>query len=169
MNPLDRLESYLSEWIDVIDKKNPQPFKNGNSFQYCPYAKAAWLNDKAKVVKVRNYTLDNFWGMVTEELEKFNDEKDIVIVAALTNIHIINGLQLVGGCDAINSLLNYKKQDKWLLNQFGDLYTMVMIQRITDLDNGSRILEKKGYYEGLGDYAFNKNVLSRRKMRERLT
>ena len=59
-----------------------------------------------KVVKVRDYTLDNFWGMVTEELEKFNDEKDIVIVAALTDIHIINGLQLVGGCDAINSLLN---------------------------------------------------------------
>ena len=47
---------------------------------------------------------------------------------------------------------------------------MVMIQRITDLDNGSPILEKKGYYEGLGDYASpNKNVLSRRKMRERLT
>ena len=80
------------------------------------YAKAAWLNDKAKVVKVRDYTLDNFWGMVTEELENPNDEKDIVIVVILTDIHIINGPQLVGGCDAINSLLNYKKQDKWLLN-----------------------------------------------------
>ena len=77
-------------------------------------------------------------------------------------------MQLVGGCDAINSYLNFKKQDKWLLNQFGEDYTMVMIQKITDLDNGSIILEKKGYYEGLNPYALNKNVMNRRKMRQQL-
>ena len=45
---------------------------------------------------------------------------------------------------------------------------MVMIQKITDLDNGSIILEKKGYYEGLNPYALNKNVMNRRKMRQQL-
>ncbi len=77
-------------------------------------------------------------------------------------------MQLSGGVDSINTLLNVQKQDKWLLSQFGDDYTMVFIQKITDLDNGSKILEKKGYYNGLHPYSFNKNVIRRRRMRNRL-
>ena len=77
-------------------------------------------------------------------------------------------MQLTGGADAINSYLNTQNQDKWLLTQFGEKYTMIFIQKITDLDNGSKILEKKGYYNGLHPYSFNKNVTRRRKMRERL-
>ena len=94
--------------------------------------------------------------------------KDIVIIVAMTDVHVINGLQLVGGCDAINCMLAEQKQDKWLLNQYGEDYTMVMIQRMTDLDNASIALEKKGYYEGLNEYSFNKQILLRRKMREKL-
>ena len=77
-------------------------------------------------------------------------------------------MQLSGGTDAINSYLNAQNQDKWLLTQFGEEYTMIFIQKITDLDNGSKILEKKGYYSGLHPYSFNKNVMRRRKMREKL-
>ena len=169
MKSLDKLEKYLSDWIDHLDVKKEKPFINGQSQQWCPYAKAAWKNNKTKIVKVTDFTVDNFWKTVITEIDNFDGkEKDIVIVAVLTDIHVINGLQLVGGCDAINSYLNLKKQDKWLLNQFSEDYTMVMIQKITDLDNGSIVLEKKGYYEGLNPYALNKNVMNRRKMRQQL-
>lgn len=168
MRTLDNLEEYLSEWIDKIDTKIDKPFINGRSIQYCPYAKAAWINNKAKIVKIKKLTLDNFWCAVTKELELFDKQKDIVIIAAMTDFHVINGLQLVGGCDAINCMLAEQKQDKWLLNQYGEDYTMVMIQRMTDLDNASIALEKKGYYEGLNEYSFNKQILLRRKMREKL-
>tara|TARA_B100001057_G_scaffold129620_1_gene128670 strand:+ start:6172 stop:6681 length:510 start_codon:yes stop_codon:yes gene_type:complete len=168
MNTLDNLEQYLSEWIDKIDVKNDKPFINGRSIQYCPYAKAAWKNNKTKIVKIKELTLDNFWGTVTKELNLFGKEKDIVIIGATTDVHVINGMQLVGGCDAINCMLAEQKQDKWLLNQYGEDYTMVMIQRMTDLDNASITLEKKGYYEGLNEYSFNKQILLRRKMREKL-
>ena len=104
----------------------------------------------------------------TEFKNDIKGKKDIVIIAAMTDVHVINGLQLVGGCDAINCMLAEQKQDKWLLNQYGEDYTMVMIQRMTDLDNASIALEKKGYYEGLNEYSFNKQILLRRKMREKL-
>ena len=162
MNKLDNLETYLSDWIDQLDAKIEHPFINNQSLQHCPYA-------KTKTVKVTDYTVDNFWRTVSQEVINFNpNEKDIVFVAAETNQDIINGMQLSGGADAINSYLNAQNQDKWLLTQFGEKYTMIFIQKITDLDNGSKILEKKGYYNGLHPYSFNKNVTRRRKMRERL-
>jgi hypothetical protein len=45
----------------------------------------------------------------------------------------------------------------------------VLIQKITDLDSQSKVLEKKKYYNArYNDYTFNKNVVRRRKMREKL-
>ena len=169
MNKLDNLETYLSDWIDQLDAKIEHPFINNQSLQHCPYAKAAWTNNKTKTVKVTDYTLDSFWRTVSQELIEFNpDEKDIVFIAAETNTNVINCMQLSVGVESINTVLNVQKQDKWLLSQFGQDYTMVFIQKITDLDNGSKLLEKKGYYSGLHPYAFNKNVMRRRKMREKL-
>ena len=165
---LDNLEQYVSEWIDKLDVKTEQPFIKDPVIQHCPYAKAAWKNEKIKIVKVSEFTLDNFWGTITKELDAFGKDKDVVIVGAITNIHIIDGNQLEGACDAINIMLSEKKQDTWLLNGFGEYYTMVMMQRTTDLDNASISLEKKGYYEGLIASKFNKNVLHRRKLREKL-
>ena len=45
---------------------------------------------------------------------------------------------------------------------------VVGVEKMTDLDNASIALEKKGYYEGLNEYSFNKQILLRRKMREKL-
>lgn len=165
---LDNLEQFVSEWIDKIDVKIEQPFINGQDLQHCPYAKAAWKNEKVKIVKVSEFTLDNFWGTVTKELDAFGKDKDIVIIGAITNIHIIDKARLAGACDAINIMLAEKKQDIWVLNGFGEYYTLLLMQRTTDLDNASIALEKKGYYEGLNTDKFNKNILHRRKLREKL-
>ena len=56
---LDNLENYLSKWIDQLDKKSDHPFINNQNIQHCPYAKAAWTNDKTKTIKVTDYTVDN--------------------------------------------------------------------------------------------------------------
>ena len=170
MNTLDNLEQYVSEWIEKLDVKIEQPFINGIELYsaYCPYAKTAWKNEKIKIVKVSELTLDNFWGTVTKESDAFGKDKDAVMVGAITNMHVINGMQLIGGCDAINCMLAEKKQDRWLLHHISESYMIVIIQRITDLDNASIVLEKKGYYEGLMPDAFNNFVLHRRKLREKL-
>ena len=154
-----RLIEYLRQWIDTINK-----------FNYCPFAKKAWDDNRCKVVMVEDFTLDNFWSIVSEECMTFNPSKhDAVIVAALTDDEIINLMQLSGSCDSMNSFLNSQNKDIWLLKQYGDPYTLIIIQKITDLDDASRILEKQGYYNRYIPYIFNKSIIRRRKMRERLT
>ena len=154
-----RLIEYLRQWIDIINK-----------FNYCPFAKKAWDDDRCKVIMVEDFTLDNFWSIVSEECMIYDPSKhDAVIVAALTDDEIINFAQLSGSCDSMNSFLNSQNKDLWLLKQHGDPYTLVIIQKITDLDDASRILEKQGYYNRYIPYMFNKSIIRRRKMRERLT
>ena len=154
-----RLVEFLSNWIGNIDKSN-----------LCPFAKRAWDNDKCKVVMVEDFTLDNFWSTVSEECMTYDYSKyDAVFVAALTDDEIINLMQLSGSCDSMNSFLNSQNKDLWLLKQHGDPYTLVIIQKITDLDDASRVMEKHGYYNRYLPYMFNKSIIRRRKMRERLT
>ena len=61
-----RLIEFLSNWIDTIDK-----------FNYCPFAKKAWDNDKCKVVMVEDFTLDNYWSIVSEECMTYDPLKQI--------------------------------------------------------------------------------------------
>ena len=153
------LIKFLSEWIFNIDK-----------FNRCPFAKKSWDDDRCKVIMVEDFTLDNFWSIVSEECMIYDSSKhDAVIVAALTDDEIINVMQLSGSCDSMNTFLNSQNKDLWLLKQYGDPYTLVIIQKITDLDDASRRLEKQGYYNRYIPYIFNKSIIRRRQMRERLT
>ena len=166
MSDIDHFESYIDSWINTLDK----PEKDGSYFgPKCPYAKSIWKENKVKIVKIKNLDLEKFWSTISSECENFDNKYDMVIVGAETNIHVINGMQLSGGVDAINSTLNVQNKDLWLVAQFGEIYTIVNIQTITGLDSQSKVLEKKGYYKNrYNDYIFDKNVIRRRKMREHL-
>ena len=48
--------------------------------------------------------------------------------------------------DAMNSFLNSMGRDLWVVPKMDNLFTRVMVQKITVLDNGSRKLEEQGYY-----------------------
>ena len=46
---------------------------------------------------------------------------------------------------------------------------MVLIQRVTKLDDASKAFEKKDYYKNQHPYMYNKHIVTRRNMRKRLT
>ena len=48
--------------------------------------------------------------------------------------------------DAMNSFLNSMGRDLWVVPKMDNLFTIVMVQKITVLDNGSRKLEEQVYY-----------------------
>ena len=74
-----------------------------------------------------------------------------------------------GSVDALNSFLNTQNKDLWLLTSIDEHFTMCMIQRITDLDDEGKVMEEKGYYtKRYSEYAKNKLVTLRRKLREKL-
>tara|TARA_B100001173_G_C15825663_1_gene478159 strand:+ start:114 stop:626 length:513 start_codon:yes stop_codon:yes gene_type:complete len=166
MSAIDNFEKYIETWIETLDK----PVNDGNyNGKQCPYAKNIWQNNKIKIVKIRDFTLDNFWSTISLECEKFDNTYEMVICGAETNIHVLNGMQLSGGVEAINSTLNVRNKDLWLVAQFGEIYSIVNMQTITGLDSQSKILQEKQYYNNrYNDYMFDIHVLRRRKMREKL-
>ena len=107
--------------------------------------------------------------MVSRECEAFDGSNDIVIVAAKSNANNINPDQMSGGVDGLNTFLNQQGKDLWLLTKLDEMFTIVMIQKISALDDTSKQLEAKGYYIGRYTEAMmDKVVLGRKRYRERL-
>ena len=74
-----------------------------------------------------------------------------------------------GGVDGLNTFLNCQGKDLWLVHKIEPLFTIIMIQKISALDDTSKQLEAKGYYIGRYTEAMMEKVVTgRRKYRERL-
>jgi hypothetical protein len=66
--------------------------------------------------------------------------------------------------------LNCQGKDLWLLTKVDHLFTIVMIQKITVLDDSAKLLASKGYYTTrYSDKQMEKVVTGRRKYRDKLT
>ena len=92
-----------------------------------------------------------------------------MVVASKSDANKINPDNMSGGVDGLNTFLNQQGKDLWLLTKIDHMFTMVMIQKLTDLDNTSKQLEAKGYYVGrYNETMMEKVVNGRRKYRERL-
>lgn len=158
MDNLDNLDTWLKDWVNLIDSQNQ-----------CPYAKPVFESNKAKVIKLRD--IDNaydFWIEVSNAAENFNDDYEVIIVAMNTDLEILTEVQLLGGSDSLNASLNARNKDVWALVLLSDIYTMILLQRISKIDDASKVLEKKGQYNNYHPYRYNKDVIVRRKMRENL-
>ena len=74
-----------------------------------------------------------------------------------------------GGVDGLNTLLNCQGKDLWLLTKMDPLFTIIMIQKISALDDSSDLLREKGYYTTrYSESQMEKVVDGRKKYRERL-
>ena len=153
------IEQKIKDYIfDYLSKPN---FRFYNNMQPCPYAKKAWVEDKVDVLTV---TPELFWESVTKECVKFNGSKDVIIVAS--EIHPCSLQELLGGTDALNYLFCNEGKDLWLLSS-QDEWTMVLIQKLSKLDDAGLALEKQGYYNLYDKHAYNNFVLKRRFLREK--
>lgn len=162
---LDDLENWLENWIiglssPYIDHRGPK----------CPYAKSAWNNNRVKIVKLPGATPNDFWSSIANECNHFNSDFDIIIVATETVIEVQEAsTSISNGVDALNCFLNVQNKNIWLMSSCNKFYSMVFIQRITDIDNASKNLEQTAYYKKMPTVLFNKFVVQRRILRERLT
>ena len=153
------IEEKVKDWAFGQLSKVSEQFAN---LSPCPYAKAAFVNDKVSFVEA-DYR--EFLDVVTKETLNFTGEKDVVIVYSKHNPFGLDYLE--GSVEAMNFALNHMKKDIWLLG-FHNEWTMVFIQKITKLDDASIDLEKKGYYTNYSEDQFQHYVAKRRKLRSRL-
>ena len=153
------LNAYVKDWVNKLNNAN-----------VCPYAKSVYDNSKLKLIKLDPpEDVYQFWRAVSEQAELYDGSIEVVMVAMPTNKDIITIDQLIGATDSLNGLYNHKGKDLWFLDAFDDHWTIMLLQKITALDDASDIFQKKEYYKDFHPYRYKKYIEGRRKLRNRLT
>ena len=97
-------------------------------------------------------------------------DNDIVVVASMYDPSLISSEWMSGAIDALNSLMSVQKKDIWLLwgsQTYGHspIYSVVLIQHLSDTIRGSMMLEDQGYYVNrMPDDDYKHLVTERKKM-----
>lgn len=166
----DDVRSWSAEVLEVPSKHLP------NNLAPCPYAKAAWEDDKVEVFEVERI-LD---GTVREADRFHTHDKDLVIVASynlpdpddfldsmdlLNNIYAHRDIHIMVfhpsyGAEEAN--LDFLYDHDWE-SGIDREYCMVFIQKLSQVDAASRKLEKLGYYLAFSEDDFFNLVLERRR------
>ena len=152
-----KLDDWIKSWGEAVDADNK-----------CPYAKPTVNSNKLKTVMLDSINVYEFWATIHKEADKFDDAHDVVIVAMEADENVMNIQQLQGGCYSINAGHNSRNTDLWCLNLHNQFYFMVLLQRLSALDDASRAFEKKDYYDDHEAFAI-KDILNRRALRENLS
>lgn len=137
------------------------PNENYNNLPSCPYAKAAWKNNK---VGFALKTTNNY-DIVYSLINNYHDSKELIIVIDLcseTNEMFHNNLT------NLNELIHQNKfdqQDIWLMGfhpdddvneliddgSFDEIvseeYSLIFVQRLSKLQESANKLKKLGYYD----------------------
>ena len=142
----DRVDTDLS----VVDP--------GAGFAPCPYAKKALRDDRLKLVKCEG----DLWKKVTEECKNFDTNYSVAICYEEEPEEKYE--QIESACMALNEWFALNKMDVWVL-AFQTDFTMVFVQRLSELDDASQKLEKMGYYENYERDDYVKLILTRRQRR----
>jgi len=159
MNISKAIENYI---LTYLSKPNT---RFGNNSQPCPFAKKALTENKIEILEIRD--IKDFWSTVVEQCEKFTGDKDVVVIACNNSAILLQ--ELIGGCDALNQLFSYQAKDLWLLSSENFANSMVLIQKLSELDDASKILEDKGYYNLYPKDSYQKHIVDRRKIRQKST
>jgi hypothetical protein len=157
MSNINNFNNYVTDWAAELD-----------ATKKCPYAKPASDNDRIKKVVVSCTNCYEYWSAVYNEAEQFDDSTDVVMIAIPTDTELITNEQHNGGCDSFNGWCNCNSIDLWALNLYVEDWTIVLLQRLSVLDDASKVFEQQGHYEDYIPYLYNKFILTRRKLRRDL-
>ena len=153
------LNAYVGNWVNKLNDAN-----------VCPYAKSVYDNSKLKLINLDPpEDVYQFWRAVSEQAELFDGSIEVVMVAMPTNKDILTDDQMIGATDSLNAMYNYKDKDLWFLDAFDDYWTIMLLQKITALDDASDIFQKKEYYKDFHPYRYKKYIQGRKNLRNRLT
>ncbi len=127
----------------------------------CPFAKKALKDDKLLVVECLDK--DDLWKTVATKCKNFSKKHSVIICLEEEPSQAYEEVE--AACVAMNEWFACNKLDLWLLS-FQTDFTMVFIQRLSELDDASKILEKTGYYENYTKEDYLNLILTRRRRRE---
>jgi len=137
------------------------PNENYNNLPSCPYAKAAWRNNKVGFALKTTNNYDIVYCLINN----FSDSKELIIVIDLCSE---NNEIFHNNLTNLNELIHQKKfnqQDIWLMGfhpdddvneliddgSFDEIvseeYSLIFVQRLSKLQESANKLKKLGYYD----------------------
>jgi hypothetical protein len=137
------------------------PNENYNNLPSCPYAKAAWKNNKVSFALKTKKNYDIVYSLVNN----FHDSKELIIVIDLC---FENNEIFHNNLTNLNELIHQNKfdqQDIWLMGfhpdddvneliddgSFDEIvseeYSLIFVQRLSKLQESANKLKKLGYYD----------------------
>ena len=154
---MSNFNDYITDWASQLDDTKK-----------CPYAKPTLDNGRIKKVVLSCTNCYEYWSAVYNEAEQFDDLSDVVMIAMSTDSELITSEQHNGGCDSFNGWCNSNGIDLWALNLYVEDWTVVLLQRLSVLDDASKVFEQRGHYDEYVPYLYDKFILTRRKLRREL-
>ena len=169
------IEDDLKHWSKTVLEV---PNKHLNGLPACPYAKAAWASNKVKVME--HDSIFDGTVLASEQFWKHDYELIIVVsfkipefeefdhwVRSLNDVFSPQDLHLMGfhpEYGAEDADLDFLYDHEWE-SDIRDDYCMIFLQSLSQVDDASKILEKKGYYDAFRHVEYEELVLKRRERR----
>lgn len=148
------VKDLIEEWVDSdLSVVDPDA-----GFAPCPFAKKALKDNKLKLVKCEG----DLWKKVAEECRDFDTSYSVVICYEDDPEESYE--QIESACMALNEWFALNKMDVWVL-AFQTDFTMVFVQKLSELDDASQRLEKVGYYKNYERQDYVNLILTRRQRR----
>ena len=148
------MKNLVKKWVDTdLSVVDPQV-----GFAPCPFAKKALKDDKLKLVRCNG----NLWEKVAKECKDFESKHSVIICFEDDPEESYDQIEVA--CMALNEWFSLNKMDVWVL-AFQTDFTMVFVQRLSELDDASQVLEKMGYYDSYDREDYLKLIVERRKRR----
>jgi hypothetical protein len=155
------------------------PNEHLNGLPACPYAKKAWQDNKVRVIEVE----DIFKDSVVHIRDVLSKQYDVIICASY---NLPDPDRMREWVETMNQA--YAKKDGYFMcfhpaygaeeaeldflydtdweSSVEEEYCMMFMQRLTDVDQKSRHLEKLGYYQAFLPEDYEQLVLTRRHLKE---
>jgi hypothetical protein len=159
-DPTERaLVTELMDWSKVALEK---PSVHFNGFPPCPFAKAAWLDNKVSVIFKKEDSYQTLYSCISQ----YDDTFDLVIIVDLKNTK--NPEDFHEYLDTLNDKISegmFIDKDIWLMGfnpedepsdfvadvtfnyEVDDEYSLIFVQRLSKLQESANKLDKKGYYD----------------------
>ena len=156
---MEEIKKEIRDWSKhALEAPNP----DFNNLPACPYAQAAWKDNKVDIV----FKKDRSYGILSDTLENWNENKDLVIIVDTEFIQIEDRFHKYH--DLINKRISenyYKDKDLWVMgfhpyqeaNELIDdgtfegatdtEYALIFVQRLSKLEEASDKLVSRGYYD----------------------
>jgi|TARA_R100001440_G_C2468378_1_gene111205 hypothetical protein len=146
----DLIEEWVESDLNVVDPDA--------GFAPCPFAKKALKDDKLKLVECNG----DLWKKVAGECKNFDPKYSVIICFEDDPEESYDQIEVA--CMALNEWFSLNKMDVWVL-AFQTDFTMVFVQKLSELDDASQRLEKVGYYKNYNQEDYVNLILSRRQRR----